>query len=158
MRSAEKAKERLMKDKETMGRLEVLALQEGKREKSFEAIAAERDVLTFRDANDKTQEDVQIENLEALIRGYKGQIEYLDGEDNSLKIELRSMKKEVSRWRREAGNLKKYIANLEVAVRELMDETELDGESKKSRALRQFVWNQADNEAQKATQALNNDI
>ena len=59
----------------------------------------------------------------------------------SLEVKL---KREIER-----GNMYAHkLSALEALVREYCDETEYDGESMRSRELRQWVWNDADTEAQ----------
>ena len=61
-----------------------------------------------------------------------------------MTVQLRTMKTEVTRWQREANNYRDKLTNIEMAVRNLMDVTEYDGEAGESRKLRHYVWNDED--------------
>ena len=75
-------------------------------------------------------------------------------QNHALAVERNAYKAERYRWRKEAKTLRQKLAEIETAIRCLMDGTELDGESGPSRALRGYVWNAEDTEAMREMEGI----
>lgn len=116
-------------------------------EESFEAIAAirQKDVAYYRDELDKQT----LEKAKAVLA-----LEVVKEANNELKAMYDAMKAETKRWRNETLKTRVKLAQIEEAVRELMDETELEHEGSRSRNLRRFVWNDEDTEALRQAEGI----
>ncbi len=67
---------------------------------------------------------------------------------------MEAAQKDRDYWREIAGNLRTKQTEIETAIRNLMDETELDGEGGPSRTLRGYAWNLADTEALRQAEGI----
>lgn len=134
MTSAERLKERLAKDQVV-------------NETSFEALAAARK-NDIDDHREELQEQMD-QKAAAVLKA-----EVLEGEVNSLTMQLNSMTAQRNRWAKETKAMRVKLAMLEEAAREVCDVTELDGEGAELRQLRHHVWNDEDTEALRQAEGI----
>lgn len=108
-------------------------------------------MIMFTGVGNQTQEDVDIENLKALIRGYQGEVKY-------LKAELASARGERDRALAQALiSLKKLHAAKATAVedaeiagyfRDHLSESEPGDGNEYEEKARQIMWNEEDAKAE----------